>query len=339
MILITGATGMIGAHIAFALTSQGKNVRAIKRPGASTADTEKIFRFYSADAEALLKKIEWVEGDVLDVFSLEEATRGVEQVYHVAAVVSFVPKERDHMVKVNGEGTANMINAAMEAGVKKFCHVSSVAALGRTINLKNINEDTWWKNDPANSWYAISKYAGEREAWRGIEEARLPDGHGMSFVIVNPAVVIGPGNPTRSSNAIFSLAKKGFSWYTAGSGGFVDARDVAAACVKLMESPVTNQRFVLNAKNMTYREFADKILQRFGHPPTSREVGPFLMSIMWRLEKFFSRFSGKTPRVTKESAAASREAASYGGQKITETIPFTYRDIDQTLDEVVLFYR
>jgi dihydroflavonol-4-reductase len=332
MNFLTGATGMIGAHIAFALTAQGQTVRALKRKSVPVAETEKIFRFYSENADELLKRIEWVEGDILDIPSLEEAMEGVTHVYHCAAMVSFDPKERDRMIKVNGEGTANMINIAMHVGVKKFCHISSVAALGRTIDLQNIGEDTWWKNDPSNSWYAISKYTAEREAWRATEE-------GMDVVILNPSVVIGPGNPSRSSNAIFALAKKGFSWYTTGSGGFVDARDVADAAVKLMESEIVNQRFVLNAKNLTYRDFADKVLKRFGHQPTSREVGPFLTWLMWRGEKIACLFSGRSPRITKESAAAAREAASYTGNKITEAIHFKYRDIDSTLDDICVYYK
>jgi dihydroflavonol-4-reductase len=332
MILITGATGMIGAHIAFALTSRGKRVRAIRRAGASIADTEKIFRFYAANADELLQKIEWVNGDLLDLFSLEDALQGVDYVYHAAAVVSFVPHERDYMLKVNGEGTANIINASLDADVKKFCHVSSVAALGRTIDLQNISEDTWWKNDPANTWYAISKYSAEREVWRATEE-------GMDVVIVNPAVVLGPGNAMRSSNAIFAMARKGFSWYTAGAGGFVDARDVADASVKLMESTVVNERFILNAENLSYREFADRLLKRFGHRPASREVGSLALSFMWRLEKLLARFTGKAPRITKESAHAAREKATFGGERITKVIDFRYRDLDLTLDEVSRYYQ
>lgn len=332
MILITGGTGMIGAHIAYRLTSQGERVRALKRPGSSIADTEKIFRFYSTNADELLKRIEWIEGDILDVFSLEDAMCDATHVYHSAAVVSFDPRERDYMLKVNAEGTSNVVNVALEQGVKKFCHVSSVAALGRTIDMKNIGEDTWWKNDPANSWYAISKYSAEREVWRATEE-------GMDVVIVNPSVVIGPGNATRSSNAIFSMAKKGFSWYTAGSGGFVDARDVADACVKLMQSDVVNQRFVLNAMNMTYCEFAGKILKRFGHKPATNEVGRFTLGVMWRLNKITSLFSGKSPRITKESAASVSEVVSFSGEKIKSLLDFDYRDIDETLDEVSMYYR
>lgn len=323
---------MIGAHIAFRLTSQGQHVRALRRKDSSIADAENIFRFYATNAEELLQRIHWVEGDVLDIFSLEDAIQDVTHVYHAAAVVSFVPKERNHMIKVNSEGTANVINVAMNADVNKFCHISSVAALGRTIDHRNINEDTWWKNDPANSWYAISKYSGEREAWRATEE-------GLDVVIVNPSVVIGPGNPNRSSNAIFTLAKKGFSWYTDGAGGFVDARDVADACVKLMESDIVNQRFVLNAENLTYRDFADRILARFGHRPSSRKVGAFSLGLMWRLDKLAAAFTGKNPRITKESAAAAREALHFDGDKIISALNFNYRSINSTLDDVVLYYK
>jgi dihydroflavonol-4-reductase len=332
MILVTGGTGMVGTHLLLALTQQGCRVRALKRKGSSVSETEKTFRYYSQRADELLSRIEWTEGDVMDIFSLEEALKDVTHVYHAAAMVSFDPKERDAMLKINMEGTANLVNVSMDYGVKKFCHLSSVAALGKTIDLQNINEDTWWKNDPSNSWYAISKYNAEREVWRASEE-------GMDVVIVNPSVIVGAGNVSRSSNAIFGMAKKGFSWYTKGSGGFVDAQDVADACVKLMESEIVNERFVLSAENMTYRDFADEILKLFGNKPVRRQLSSFTLGLLWRIEKFISNLSGRSPRITKESAAAASEIASYNGKRIAERIGFTYKPVRQSLQEVVGYYR
>lgn len=332
MILVTGGTGMVGTHLLLALTQQGKQVRALKRKGSSIQQTEKTFRYYSQRADELLSRIDWVEGDVLDTFSLEDALSGVKQVYHAAAMVSFDPNERDAMLKVNIEGTANVINVSMDCGVEKFCHVSSVAALGKTIDLQNINEDTWWKNDPSNSWYAISKYTAEREVWRASEE-------GMNVVIVNPSVIIGAGDTSRSSNAVFALAKKGFTWYTKGSGGFVDAQDVADACVKLMDSEIVNERFVLNSENMSYRNFANEILTLFGKKPVSRQLGKFALGIMWRIEKIVAAISGKPPRITKESVAAASEAATYNGSRITQRTGFSYKPIRQSLQEVAGYYR
>jgi dihydroflavonol-4-reductase len=332
MILVTGGTGMVGTHLLLALTQQGLRVRALKRKGSSISETEKTFRYYSQRADELLSGIEWVEGDVMDIFSLEEALKDVRHVYHAAAMVSFDPKERDAMLKINMDGTANIVNLSMDYGVKKFCHVSSVAALGKTIDLQNISEGTWWKNDPSNSWYAISKYNAEREVWRASEE-------GMDVIIVNPSVIVGAGNTSRSSNAIFALAKKGFSWYTNGSGGFVDAQDVADACIKLMESEIVNERFVLNSENMTYRDFANEILNLFGKKPVSRRLSAFSLGVLWRIEKLLATLSGRSPRITKESAAAASEVASYNGKRITEQIGFTYKPIRQSLHEVVGYYR
>ncbi|MCK6639015.1 MAG: NAD-dependent epimerase/dehydratase family protein [Bacteroidia bacterium] len=332
MILVTGGTGMVGTHILLALTQQGHRVRALKRQGSSITETEKTFRYYSQRADELLSRIEWTEGDVMDIFSLEEALKDVTHVYHAAAMVSFDPKDRDTMLKINMDGTANIVNLSMDYGVKKFCHVSSVAALGKTIDLQNINEDTWWKNDPSNSWYAISKYNAEREVWRASEE-------GMDVIIVNPSVIVGAGNTSRSSNAIFALAKKGFSWYTKGSGGFVDAQDVADACVKLMDSEIVNERFVLNSENMSYRNFANEILTLFGKKPVSRQLGKFVLGIMWRIEKIVAALSGKPPRITKESVAAASEAATYNGSRITQRTGFSYKPIRQSLQEVAGYYR
>lgn len=332
MILVTGGTGMVGTHLLLALTQQGHQVRVLKRSNSSIAETEKTFRYYSQRADELLSRISWIEGDVLDIFSLEDALQGVTHVYHAAAMVSFDPKERDAMLKVNIEGTANIINMSMDCGVSKFCHVSSVAALGKTIDLQNINEDTWWKNDPSNSWYAISKYTAEREVWRASEE-------GMNVVIVNPAVIIGAGNSERSSNAIFAMAKKGFSWFTKGSGGFVDAQDVADVCIRLMESDITNERFVLCAENMSYRNFADNVLAQFGKKPVSNQLNGFMLGLMWRMEKLMCNITGKSPRITKESAAAASEVATYNGKRIIERTGFTYKPVLQSLKEVSAYYR
>ncbi len=281
MILLTGATGLLGSHIAYELVSKGEKIRALKRKGSSIALTEKIFRFYSNNEKTLLDKIEWVDGDLLDLGSLEDAMEGINHVYHCAAIISFIPKEKDKMLQANIEGTANVVNAAMHAGVKKFCHISSIAALGTTLDGSFINEDVWWENDPQNSHYAISKYTSEREVWRATEE-------GMDVVILNPAFILGPGDGSKSSTEVFGVLKKGNSWFTNGVNGYVDVRDVASAAKKLMESDVKNQRFILSAENFTYREFFDKVLEAFGKPKTKHEAGKFSLAIGWRGEKILT---------------------------------------------------
>ncbi|MDQ3112411.1 MAG: NAD-dependent epimerase/dehydratase family protein [Bacteroidota bacterium] len=341
MILLTGGTGFLGSHIAYELVSKGENIRALKRKNATTALTEKIFSFYSSDPKPLLAKIEWVEGDVLDLGSLEDAMQGVTQVYHSAAIVSFNPKEKEKMLQVNIDGTANIVNTAMHAGVKKFCYISSIATLGFTTDGKLIDEDVWWKNDPSNSWYAISKYGAEREVWRAAEESLTenPDGEAMSVVIVNPAFILGPGDESRTSTEVFGALRKGNSWYTLGENGYVDVRDVAAAAVKLMKSDIRNQRFILSAVNLSYRDFFDKILVAFDKPKTKRRAGKFSLALGWRGEKILTALNGENPRVTKETALTALQVNRYDGSRITKTIDFNYRDCDKTIEETISFYK
>ena len=332
MILLTGATGLLGSHIAYELLQQGKKIRALKRKDSNSTLTEKIFSFYTNEHIELLNAIEWVEGDVLDLGSLEDAMVGITHVYHCAAMVSFLPKERDKMMQVNIEGTANVVNAAMHAGVKKLCHISSIAALGSTIDGSLITEGTWWKNNPSNSYYAISKYSAEREVWRAAEE-------GLNVVIVNPSFIIGPGDTSKSSSEAFGILRKGASWYTNGVNGYVDVRDVAHAAIKLIESDVLNQRFILNAANLSYRSFFDKVLVQLNKPKTKREAGKFLLALAWRIEKLLAAIAGRNPIITKEKVGYALQISQYDGSKIQKTINFNYRNIDTSIMEICKFYK
>ncbi len=332
MILLTGGTGLLGSHIAYELVSRGEKIRALKRKGSSTELTQKIFGFYSSDSTNLFERIEWIEGDMLDIGSIELALQDISEIYHCAAIVSFNPKEKEKMLAINIEGTSNLVNIALEVGIKKFCHISSIAALGFTIDGSLINEDVWWKNDPDNSWYAISKYGAEREVWRAAEE-------GLNVVILNPSFILGPGDTSKTSTEIFGVLKKGNAWYTIGENGYVDVRDVAIAAIKLMESKISNQRFILSAENLSYKDLFDRILVAFGKPKTKRQAGKFTLGIGWRAEKLLTKISGKNPRVTKETAITALQFNRYDGSKITKSIDFQYRNLNTTLSEMIAFYK
>lgn len=191
MILVTGGTGFLGSYLLRALVTAGKPVRA-------------LYRRHIPDQLLDVKdRVEWVQGDVLDVGSLEEAMQGVAQVYHCAAIVSFHPDRRAQMLKINVEGTANVVNIALDAGVKKLVHVSSVAALGRAKEQAAINERSQWEESSNNSYYAISKHLSEMEIWRGIAE-------GLPAVIVNPSIILGSGYWHDGSGMLLKTPGKNF---------------------------------------------------------------------------------------------------------------------------------
>lgn len=274
------------------------------------------------DKTGLLKT---VKGDILDVVALEEAMQGIEQLYHCAATVSFDPRQRRTLFKVNVEGTANIVNAALEAGVKKMVHVSSVAALGRIRKGETVTEKMQWTPETSNSLYGKSKYMGEMEVWRGI-------GEGLNAVIVNPSLIIGEADWNKSSMRIFKNVYDGFPWYSNGITGWVDVQDVVRAMMLLMNSDVSEEKFILSGENKSYREVLNMIADAFGKKRPNKKVTPFIAALVWRLEAIKSKFSGKEPLLTKETVATAQSAVYYDHSKILEYLPgFKFTPLEETV--------
>lgn len=240
MVLVTGGTGFLGAYIIKHLVEKGYTVRAIRR-------SNKLPAFIPNE---ILDKVEWVEGDVLDIVSLEEAMERIDTVIHAAAMVSFSKKEQKLMYQVNVEGTANVVNIAMEKNIKRFVHISSIAAIGRKADGGHVNEATKWEESKVNTHYAKSKYRSELEVWRGISE-------GLNAVILNPSTILGYSDWNTGSSAIFKNVYNEFKWFTSGVNGFVDVEDVAAATVLLLESTISEERFIINGDHWPFRKLID----------------------------------------------------------------------------------
>ena len=332
MILVTGGTGLVGTHLLYDLTLSGKKVRAIKRNSSNLSNVEKVFSYYSKDSENLLKNIEWIDADLLDVYSLLEAMDGITEVYHCAAMVSFEMKHEAEMIKINVEGTANMVNASLEKGVSKFCHVSSIAAVGRAERNGLTTEETFWKSSPDNSNYSNSKYGAEREVWRAAEE-------GLNVVIVNPSLIIGGGNWRQSSSNMFSKGYKGIRYYSSGENGFVDVRDVSTLMIKLMESDISNQRFLLNSENASFRKYFDIMHEAFGKAKPNIKAGAFLTGFAWRAEKIRATLTGAAPLITKETAQSANKVSCFSNEKICKTFPdFKFIPMEHSVKDTCRLY-
>jgi dihydroflavonol-4-reductase len=283
MILVTGGSGLVGGCLLETLVRQNHPVRAIYRGAIPVLKNNAH------------EKVEWVKTDILDVAGLEEAMRGVTHLYHAAAIVSFNPRRRAELLKINTEGTANVVNMALEAGVKKMVHVSSVAALGRIREGQLINESMNWTPETSNSVYGQSKYLGEMEVWRGI-------GEGLEAVIVNPAMILGAADWNKSSTKIFKSVYDEFPWCTDGTTGWVDVEDVVKAMIQLMNSTISGERFILSAETRSFKDVFTLMARAFGKKPPHRRVTPFLAGLVWRLEALKSRFTGKDPLLTRETS-------------------------------------
>jgi len=325
-ILVTGANGLIGSTLIRHLLAEGHSIRGLKRIDSDLRLLNDI-----------REKIEWIEGDVLDVLSLEKAFEGITHVIHTAAVVSFVPRDRDQMYEINVGGTANIVNAALNSKVQKLAFVSSVAALGRpdprTIVADKptiITEDQKWEESPLNSHYGKSKYLAELEVWRGVAE-------GLNAIVVNPSMVLGEGDWTRSSTQLFKYVYDENTYYTEGLINYVDVQDVAAIVTKLLFSGIKNERYIVSGGHVTYKELFEKMAAGFGKKAPSKKIAPLLAEIVWRVEAFRSWLTGSRPLITKETAKTARTQFIYDGKKVNQTLGFEYRKLDETVRRVCEF--
>lgn len=335
MQFVTGGTGLIGSHLLHRLVSSGQKVKALKRKTSNLKQVKKTFSYYSENAEELFRQIEWVNGDILDFYGLEKLLKGVDEVYHCAAIVSFNPKERTQMIRNNVDGTANLVNASLENGVKKFCHVSSVAALGKAENGYLVDETTNWVPAKRNSGYSESKFFSETEIWRGIEE-------GLDAVIVNPSIVLGPGNWNSGSPQIFKTVWDGMKFYTRGITGYVDVNDVVDAIVQLMDDEnfhkYKNQRFLLSAENWSYQNVFSQIADAFEKPRPKYHASPFLLAFVWRAAAFYGLISGNPSAITRETASSSASIRKFDGSKITQELDFKYRPVSESIQKTAKFF-
>lgn len=322
MILITGATGLVGSHIMFQLLEQNKKVKCLVRNASS---------FQIPNSKKHL--VEIVEGDILDVISLEKAMMHVKQVYHCAAIVSFHPKEANQLFQTNIEGTANVVNACIDANIEKLCFISSVSALGRLRVGQEVDETMNWTEETSNSNYGKSKFLAEMEVWRGI-------GEGLKAVIVNPTIILGLSDWNKGSSKVFQTAYNEFPWYTDGVTGLVDVLDVANVSIQLMESDITSQRFIISAENIAYRKLFDLIATGFGKKKPFKKVTPILASIVWRLEAIKAFFTGKPPLLTKETSNTAQAKVYFNNKKLLQYLPqFQYTTIEETVDRLCKEYK
>jgi len=320
MIFITGASGLLGASLIETLVNS--------HDGATDLQIRALYRKQIPSIQ-FAEKIEWIEGDILDVVVLEEALKGVSEVYHCAAIVSFDPKQKQRMHATNIDGTANVVNACIDAGIKKLLFVSSVAALGRIREDGPINETMNWSEETSNSEYGKTKYLAEMEVWRGI-------GEGLDAVIVNPVIILGSGDWNGGSSGIFKSAYNRFPWYTNGASGFVDVKDVTTAMKVLMKSDISAQRFIISGHNTPYRTIFNLIADAFKVPRPYKRVTPLLASIVWRLEAVKAFFTGSSPLLTKETTLTAQAVVNFDNTKLLKALPhFSYTPLENTITRVV----
>ena len=316
MILVTGATGFLGSELVRQLLLQGKPVRAIKRL-TSTIPT----------MLASSKSVEWRDADLLDEYALEEAMEGITEVYHCAAMVSFRKEDKKAMLRVNVEGTANLVNLCLRNNIRKLVHASSVAAVGNSKDGQLISETDPWQFSRSENNYAISKYESEMEVFRGIAE-------GLSAVIVNPSIIIGRNAGSSGSGQLFNAVKSGLKFYPAGTCGLVDVEDVAAIMIRLMDSDIETERFILNSENISYRELLGSIAKAYGVLPPKYPLRSWMLKSGFLASAIGRFFTGRDLGITKEISRSASKVSRYSNEKITKALNTRFKPVSESIMEI-----
>jgi nucleoside-diphosphate-sugar epimerase len=326
-VVVLGGTGLIGSHLLYLLAQRGK-VIATARNAKHHKGVLQLFQHYNAElAEDWYKNITWVDLDILDILALQELLIGAKQVYHCAALVSFHRIDFYKCIAINRQGTANVVNTCLDFPDIELCYVSSTAALGRTAH-GLIDENCPWKATDKNSGYSVSKYGAEKEVWRGIEE-------GLKAVIINPCTVLGPGRWEEGSMELFNAVNRGLHFYPSGSNATVDARDVAASMLFLMDNSHRSSRYLCTGTNMKFNALFDLIAQKMNKTKPKYYASFRLALPVAYLLETFSLLRGKRKGITIESTRSAYSNRAYDSSKLKALLPFTFHPVEDTIENAI----
>jgi dihydroflavonol-4-reductase len=331
-ILLTGSSGLLGSHILLQLLQEGSTVRCLVRnTKTAEAEIDALAKWYKLELNSFLEQFEFVEGDINQLDTIEDALKGISSVIHAAAMISTSNSDRNSMLKINAEGTANVVNSCLDFGIDKLVYISSVATLGPNPN-DLVDEDYFFKQSPETSAYALSKYAAEQEVWRGVEE-------GLNAIILNPAFIIGPSSKRNGSAAIFHALRAGLPGYIAGSSAYVDVRDVSNAVCLAIKSEIHSKRFIIASENMKTEKFLSSIASALHVKVPSWKVPNYLLPIIVWGSKVQSLFSKNVIPLTWDGIKMARSNNKFDGTRFQKYFPeFNYRSVNESIQDTARYY-
>lgn len=326
MILVTGGTGLVGSHLLYHLLMEHDTVKAIHQQNSNLEAVKKVFSYYTSEFIDVFDRIIWIRASLNDVESLQYAFRKVTHVYHCAALVLFDPSEYQKMHRINVEGTANIVNLSITNSVKKLCFVSSVAAVEKN-KTSLIDESGTWVDSKLKSGYARTKHNAELEVWRAARE-------GVEVIIINPGIILGSGFWDRGTGKIFSRIYEGLNFYTERVTGLVSVKDVARIMIKLTQSKIKNERFILVSENFSFKDLYFQTADALHKKRPRYKLSPVLSEIIWRLEFIKSKITGKTGLIDRRTAKTVLSKQYYTSKKVKTALDFKFEKIEESIKDI-----
>ena len=324
-VFVTGGTGLLGNNLVRALRAQGHEVKALVRSKKK------------ADAMLAGTGAEIVVGDMLDVAGFAPALEGVDAVAHTAAYFREYYGPGDHasaLEDVNIRGTLALLAAADARGVRRFVQTSSSGAVGNPGAGQEATEDSPPSAAQLRNLYFKSKVDGDRRI------GAFAPKHGMTIATVMPGWMFGPGDagPTGSGKLVLDALANKLPGVPPGGTAMVDARDVAAAIVKMLERDVHGERFLVAGRFHTLREALDHARDAAGMKRIGFSVPPWLILVMAHASEAWARITKGTPTVPLEGIRSMLEEFRPSSAKAERELGVTFRPLEETLRDVVAWY-
>ena len=319
--LVTGATGFVGSHVARQLLAAGNCVRVLIRRSS---------RLQALDGLA----VEYVEGDLRDVGSLDRALRGVRRIFHVAADYRLWTRHPDEIYETNVEGTRRLFEIAARLGMERVVYTSTVATIAVPSDGGSLpNEESRAGLEQMIGHYKRSKFLAELEAKKAAAA-------GVPVVIVNPTAPVGPGDwkPTPTGRLIVDFLNGRMPAYVDTGLNVVSVEDVAAGHLLAAEHGRIGERYILGARNMTLKEILSALA------PIARRRAPRLRLphgvalAAGYLDQFVARLTGREPQIPVEGVKMSRHRMFVASDKAERELGYNPGPVEPALAAAVRWY-
>ncbi len=323
-VLVTGAAGFIGSHVVEELLREDVEVRALVKPGEDVRNISNL-------------DIEILEGDVLDRSAMDQATKGIDTVFHLAAIYAIWMQDWSRIYEVNIQGSRNILWSALKSGVERIVYTSSIAALGVQKGMAISKEDTPFNQYTLCNHYVLTKYLSQQLAL-GFAE------NGLDLVVVNPCFPFGTNDitPTPTGQMIVDILKGKNQFYFDGGINIVDVRDVARGHVLAAKKGRTGEKYVLGNLNVTMKELMELVYKIAGLE--GRRVLFKVPKSILKLTSYFLTFlsdhvTHRPPLSSPADIAYVSQYLYFDNTKARTELGLEFRPIEDSLREAIDWFR